>query len=236
MRKGFTLAEMLIALGIIGVIAAITLPALFTNIKSTRYKTNFKKTVSTLSQAASMSMQNYGVDYGIARYACVCGTDKQCLQLKPDKNPGFCAIFNATLKGIGTHGKIGNSRPRYNIKRSYTITDNYGTDLSLILSDGTLVLYSVAMKTGSDACTLTTGEKLTQNWIDSHPQCKGLIDANGVGLPNQEVKCSDTETTTDVEHPCVVKKGSDMSDIYPIVFHDSVVEPASNAAMYVFKN
>lgn len=224
---------MLIALGIIGVIAAITLPALFTNIKSTRYKTNFKKTVSTLSQAASMSMQNYGVDYGSAKILCQ-GSANEFLQAKPEQAQSFCSIFNATIKGVGTYGKIGMSRPRYYIKRSYTTTDNYGTSLSLILPDGTLVLYSSGFIT--ESCTLTTGEKLTQNWIDSHPQCKGLIDANGVGLPNQEVKCSDTETTTDVEHPCVVKKGSDMSDIYPIVFHYSVVEPASNAAMYVFKN
>jgi len=46
----FTLAEILITLGIIGVVAAITIPALINNIQDTQYKTAFKKEYSILSQ------------------------------------------------------------------------------------------------------------------------------------------------------------------------------------------
>ena len=52
MRKtGFTLAEVLITLGIIGVVAAMTIPTLMTNIKTTRMKTQFMKAHSTVLQA-----------------------------------------------------------------------------------------------------------------------------------------------------------------------------------------
>ena len=42
-RIGFTLAEILITLGIIGVVAAMTIPALMTAYKAHRYKSQFLK-------------------------------------------------------------------------------------------------------------------------------------------------------------------------------------------------
>lgn len=47
---GFTLAEVLITIGIIGVVAAITLPTLMTKITNRVFESQFKKSVSILSQ------------------------------------------------------------------------------------------------------------------------------------------------------------------------------------------
>ncbi len=60
-RFGFTLAEVLITLGIIGVVAALTIPTLMqkTNRKETVAKV--KKVVSTMSNALEMSMAEYGL-------------------------------------------------------------------------------------------------------------------------------------------------------------------------------
>ncbi|MFI3300690.1 MAG: type II secretion system protein [Candidatus Gastranaerophilales bacterium] len=49
--KGFTLAEVLITLGIIGVVSAMTLPNLINNIKKNQLKVGIKKAYSTLGQA-----------------------------------------------------------------------------------------------------------------------------------------------------------------------------------------
>lgn len=55
MRKGgFTLAEVLITLGIIGVVAAVTIPTLMTNIKAVKLKSQFLKAHSTVLQAYKM--------------------------------------------------------------------------------------------------------------------------------------------------------------------------------------
>lgn len=54
---GFTLAEVLITLGIIGVVAAMTLPSIMVKIKNHELETGFKKAYTTLSQA--MSLINY---------------------------------------------------------------------------------------------------------------------------------------------------------------------------------
>lgn len=48
MKKGFTLAEILITLGIIGIVAALTIPTLVSNHKKRVVTTSLKKFVNTL--------------------------------------------------------------------------------------------------------------------------------------------------------------------------------------------
>ena len=50
-KSAFTLAEVLITLVIIGVIAAITVPTLLNNIRGEEYRTAYKKSISALNQA-----------------------------------------------------------------------------------------------------------------------------------------------------------------------------------------
>ncbi|MCM1338317.1 MAG: hypothetical protein NC191_01440 [Muribaculaceae bacterium] len=56
----FTLAEVLITLGIIGVVAAITIPALISDYQKRSTVTQLKKTYSTISQAVRMSEAENG--------------------------------------------------------------------------------------------------------------------------------------------------------------------------------
>lgn len=51
MNKGFTLSEILITLGVIGVVAAITIPGLISNQKWRVYKTQTLRVISMLNQA-----------------------------------------------------------------------------------------------------------------------------------------------------------------------------------------
>ena len=60
--NAFTLAELLITLGIIGVVAALTLPTLITNYKNKEYATRAKRTYSLINQA----VQKYQADAGVA--------------------------------------------------------------------------------------------------------------------------------------------------------------------------
>ena len=56
--RSFTLAEVLITLVIIGVIAAITVPTLMAQYRKKEYVTQLKKAYSTLSNGFKLAMTN----------------------------------------------------------------------------------------------------------------------------------------------------------------------------------
>lgn len=57
-KFGFTLAEVLVTLGIIGVVAAMTMPTLISNHQKTVYVTQLKKVYTELSQAAKRAIND----------------------------------------------------------------------------------------------------------------------------------------------------------------------------------
>ena len=58
----FTLAEVLITLGIVGVVASLTIPTVVKHYKAKVLETAFKKSVSNLYQAYDLTRQQLGVD------------------------------------------------------------------------------------------------------------------------------------------------------------------------------
>lgn len=63
-KQGFTLAEVLITLVIIGIIAAMTLPSLLGGTNKQEIKTALQKAMSTLSQAVTLHYALTGEDFG----------------------------------------------------------------------------------------------------------------------------------------------------------------------------
>ena len=59
-KNGFTLAEVLITLGIIGIVAALTMPSLIQNSKRQETSARLKKFYSTMSQALIMAELDNG--------------------------------------------------------------------------------------------------------------------------------------------------------------------------------
>lgn len=62
-RLGFTLAEVLITLAIIGVVAALTIPTLVTNYQKKSYVTKLQKNYSMLLNSFKLMFADEGVDY-----------------------------------------------------------------------------------------------------------------------------------------------------------------------------
>jgi prepilin-type N-terminal cleavage/methylation domain-containing protein len=62
-RFAFTLAEVLIALAIIGVVAAMTIPTFMANTAGAQFRTGFKKGITVLTQAASTNYATEDYDF-----------------------------------------------------------------------------------------------------------------------------------------------------------------------------
>ena len=248
-RFGFTLAEVLITLGIIGVVAAMTIPTLIANTNSAKFRSQFKKSLSTLNQAGLMAQAQYDFDY--AGTDTKCGDDKAGATQNPENVMSFCSLLNGTLTGQTMVGKPSNLRransgdaaksTAYEINKAtanYTFTletgkmDNY---LAYQLADGSIV----AFPKDATGCTLELGQVVDSSSLTgSLKGCIGFIDVNGTTLPNKEVTCGTAaasgKATNKVQTPCTVKNDAKhMTDVFPIVFHDATVEPASDAAKYV---
>lgn len=65
---GFTLAEVLITLGIIGVVAAITIPTMMNSIQDNQFKVAYKKAYSVASQAWEKAYTDYLLTPNTAGY------------------------------------------------------------------------------------------------------------------------------------------------------------------------
>lgn len=236
MKKAFTLAEVLITLGIIGVVAALTIPVLIANTRSLQYRSRFKKTISTLDQAAKMNYAQHGFDY--AGLTKKCGTNAN--SETPETTQTICAIFNGNLTGATYFDKISQIPMVQNGNSSnYTAYSPYisgvsdlSTSHAYILSDGTIVAFYDSL--GTKPCELPIGTELQNYYYQTTGGgCFGFIDVNGTTLPNREVTCS-VGSNSLTEKTCVVKNDAQhMTDIFPIRFHDQMVEPATAAGRYI---
>ena len=255
-RFGFTLAEVLITLGIIGVVAAMTIPTLIANTNGAKFRSQFKKTLSTLNQAGLMSQAQYDFDYAGTASACNPNVATAATE-NPDSVMSFCAILNGTLTGQTYNGPVTNLRRNttdregdstataYNIVNAAdgvinTFDGGYTNFLAYTLADGSIV----AFHPKAAGCELPIGRRMNADAIKNQlSECVGFIDVNGTTLPNKEVTCSAIapgssskvdKASTFVETPCTVKNDAKhMTDVFPVVFHDATVEPASDAAKYI---
>lgn len=247
MKKGFTLAEVLITLGIIGVVAAMTVPSLISSANRIKFKSGFKKYVSLLSQTAQMSSEKYGFDYAGITQTCSNngGNDS------PLTRTSICAMINGTIQGATYYEKATDIKMKKgeNYDIQYAIDSDYFTNTVTSLNnisnahvyqfaDGTLFAFHKDF--GKTPCNLGIGIALKDVYNEgvdtSMNYCYGFIDVNGPSLPNKEVSCSSGENKLE-KTTCIVKNDSaHLTDIYPVRFHNGIVEPATAAARYVLKS
>jgi len=241
-RFGFTLAEVLITLGIIGVVAAMTIPTLIANTNSARFRSQFKKTLSSLSQAGLMAQAQYDIDYSSNG---VVGNDAEpcAANANPEEanNFTFCAIFNGTLTGhvLSTSAPQDKNGHAYaNVSYTHPQDTRY-----LTLSDGALVVFNG--KAGG--CHRDIDESI-EDYVAEHPTCVGFIDVNGTTLPNRAVSCANAQdganaaaiasdivsSGENINDICQVPNdASHMRDTFAVAFHDATVEPITRAGRYV---
>jgi prepilin-type N-terminal cleavage/methylation domain-containing protein len=235
-NPAFTLAEVLITLGIIGVVAAMTIPTLLADVTANKYRSQYKKAISTLSQAARMSQAQYGFDYAVATK---CGSNGG--EEKPEEVMTICSLLNGTLTGTTYYNKLTDIKTKDG--KSYSITsgpflvggarNNLANYVAYTLNDGTIIGIFNTFYNPS-GCSLSIGEQVTDDGTGTQLSgCVAIIDVNGPSLPNKEVSCTVGSDLLS-QNTCVVKN-RDITDVFVIRFHDGIVEPATAAARYIIK-
>lgn len=157
--KAFTLAEVLITLGVIGVVAAITIPALVQNIQDQEFKTAFKKEYTTITEAYTNFYQDY-------QDQCVWGNiywyfPDYFLHGKVDRG---ASGYSSMWYPIQTYKKTGNVSTPY--------PDSNANEVYVQLNDGALLCWRWTWCPGSP-------EYLT---------CLVFVDVNGPKPPNIEAR------------------------------------------------
>ena len=130
-KRGFTLAEVLITLTIIGVVATMTLPALMTNTAEQQARTGLKKGINTLTEAAQMNLATEGWDFATAITA-----------------NGAGIVANADLNQMNFESLIGN-RTSVDYSKGIALPPQMVTELAgdlraVYLKDGSAIYYDPA--------------------------------------------------------------------------------------------
>jgi len=114
---GFTLAEVLITLGIIGVVAAITIPGIITKCKRIVLESKFKRAVSVMNQSIKLWQEDEDADVLMA--ATYANTDNYKLRkafyrhLKGHTENRFNGELQRNLKQYYTSAKGSNLKAHY---------------------------------------------------------------------------------------------------------------------------
>ena len=132
-RTAFTLAEVLITLGIIGIVAAIIMPSLINNYKKRETVNRLKSTYSIINNAMERAKADYGTDYSIWQRSSHDRYDFELL---------YSLYIKPYIKTVDV--KKGTICRNYNCKKEYTTLSgqamyqhDYGG--SFILPNGALV-------------------------------------------------------------------------------------------------
>lgn len=162
LRNAFTLAEVLVTLGVVGIIAALTIPQLMT-------ATNYKETVTSVKEAYSILSQAYKMtekDYGDASHwylndnvADAINLLKPNLKVLNDCTDKSAGCLPTALEGLGSG--------------SWTADGQYP---ALILSNG----MSLTASTHNADCDSNFGDSISLQHVCQY----FVVDTNGLKGPN----------------------------------------------------
>jgi len=131
-RLGFTLAEVLITLGIIGVVAAMTIPTLMNSTGEAQFKAGLKKSVAVLNQAITMTVALDSVDFS-------------------SLTSGALANTTSILNMFGKRTKYITAAPGSNTFDAMGSNFNAAGRYVVFFQDGSAISWSTAA--GTPACT-----------------------------------------------------------------------------------
>lgn len=164
-KRGFTLAETLITLAIIGVVAALTIPILVASYQKTQYVTQLKKVYSQFSEAVDRFLLDEGVEKVTNTDWLYSDASEDLIEIESDLGK----FFNKYFKVIKD---CGHESPSHCFAENYT---NINGDNISPISINRIGGYSVITADG-------TSVSISFNQLGYPPEL--AIDVNGLKKPN----------------------------------------------------
>ena len=255
---GFTLAEVLITLGIIGVVAAMTMPTLINSTQGAQYKTAFKKSLTVLSQAVVMNIALN--DYDLSQV--VAGTNYDTDAAEDAAGPGAQTLYDMFHNRLNIVREANTEDFNANANDSnqwIIVSDNDSGDYKDFATNHALGAENAVAGAGggnNQFPTLTAGQAISTAdatvmfmndgiaFIFDNQQsncqqgnddlgtddnyCFGFIDVNGQKAPNRVVQCDGGIAEGDAGEDDATCQVSSPTDIYPIAMYNQSVIPASS--------
>lgn len=200
--QGFTLAEVLITLGVIGIVAAMTLPALITRNQNKALEESLKKNYSVILQAFDM----YQAEHGKRLRPEILGGGNEATGLKAQIMPYFNTIADCGLYSNNHPACIpytGTSNNPYKTFNGHPAGLTLFDDGQFVLADGSLILientrtnpyiYLTVDVNGRNKTPNKWGHDLFSFQIMNDRQILP-VGAPGTGYSKKNVYCSITST------------------------------------------
>ena len=244
-KYGFTLAEVLITLMIIGIVAALTIPSVISNYQQQEFKTGLKKAVSVLNEAIQTNIaqdgetpyENADLFSYFQRHMSVLNTGKylSCLKWgekdesdKCMKDAGNIVLY--TTDGMRFEFSNDDRGPSFELHESDAVT---GGEPILTSSVCTQTQYSTSCSYKySHAFCGAYGLSSNPNNTKYTP-CIVTVDVNGDKKPNS-VNIDDKESFQN-PHTFPMPSDKKLSDIFSIMITDEKAIPfgvVAQRAMY----
>ena len=229
-KNGFTLAEVLITLAIIGVVATLTLPALMTNTQEQQAKTALKKGINTLTEAAQMHQAITGVDFGSISSANTTNSED-------DEQSLYRLLAERTQMDLR---KSADADPT-NMKMGQASTQG---NFVVFFRDGSALSFNPTLTRTTDANQHAVGGTVGSTLPDGLPYgIAAIYDTNGTKGPNVLSNCQRnttqafaTEYKANASTACNTKTNRVIKDQFGVRLRGGFAVPNGEAARWAFEN
>ena len=233
-KRGFTLAEVLITLAIIGVVAALTIPSVISNSQQQEFKTGLRKAVSVLNSAITMNMAIDGeTPYDNADLMSYLMKHMAVIETTTNIQKKYFISSTASSGGSDNSAFYTTDGMRFEFRNGQT---NYkhtlyesGVQLCLKGVTGKYVTDSNSVCGGCGSYGLNSNSDNT-----TKPPCMIMVDVNGDRKPNPDnINCK----TASCAKPYKLSDplGLKLTDLFSIMITDKQAIPygvAAQRAMY----
>ena len=220
-KNAFTLAEVLITLAIIGVVATLTLPALMTNTQEQQARTALKKGINTLTEAGQMNQAISGFAY-------------DSFNETSDNDPESQSLYGLLATRTNMDFKASGS----NTTEANAVNAGSSGNYVVFFRDGSALAFP------NDGKTLRSDAKVSMGQTDGLVYgIEAIYDTNGVKGPNALSNCAGDASRVegsgagnDSGSDCSVKTNRVIKDQFGVRLRGGYAVPNGAAARWAFEN